>query len=111
MTEERPQPDDIEVEEVFRTIAQPLPSSLPPAGFSRRVMTAVRRAPLPAGRQKLRSPRRAIVAGLAGAAAVAGVVIAVLVTGLLQALIAQIFLVAVGGGIVAIRSVSVMVGV
>ncbi len=110
MTEERPQPDDIEVEEAFRAIAQPLPSSLPPAAFSRRVMTAVRRAPLPAGRQKLRSPRRAI-AGLAGAAAAAGVVIVVWMTGLLQALIAQIFLVAVQVGILAIRSVSVVLDV
>jgi len=111
MTDERPQLDDAEIEAAFRTIGHQLPSSLPPAGFLRRVMTAARRAPLPAGRQKLRSSRRAIVAGLAGVAATAGVVTLVWVTELLQVLIAQIFLVAVDVGVLAIRSVSFMLDV
>jgi len=108
MTEEHPQPDDIEIEEAFRTIAHQLPSSLPPAGFSRRVMIAVRRAPLPAGRQKLRSPRRAVITGIASAAAAAGVFTVVWVTELLQTVIAQICLVAVQAGVLAIRSVGLM---
>jgi len=106
MTERHPQPDhDIGIEEAFRTIAHQLPSSSPPVGFSRRVMTAVRRAPLPAGRQKLRAPSHAIITSLAGGAAAAGVLTIGWVTGLLQTVIAEIFLVAVQAGVLAIRSV------
>ena len=105
MTERHSQPDDdIGIEEAFRTIAHQLPSSSPPVGFSRRVMTAVRRAPLPAGRQKLRAPSHAIITSLAGGAA-AGVLTIGWVTGLLQTVIAEIFLVAVQAGVLAIRSV------
>jgi hypothetical protein len=117
MTEERPQPDieaspyqarasrdDIEIEEAFRTIAHELPGSSPPAGFSRRVMIAVRRVSLPAGRQKLRSPRSPVITGLGGAAAAAGLLAVVWATGLLETLIAEIFLLAVQAGMFAIRS-------
>jgi hypothetical protein len=59
---------DEQLSELFRSIEAPGPSPR----FAERTMQAVRRAPLPAGRQRLRSP----LAGLVGwAALIAGVAI------------------------------------
>jgi hypothetical protein len=54
--EEWDQEKDRELDEQLTTLFRSTQSPAPPAGFVSRTMAAVRRAPLPAGRQPLRLP-------------------------------------------------------
>jgi len=101
---------DDDVEAAFRTLARLLPSSSPRHDFSQRVITAVCQASLPTGRRRLRARRPAIIAGLSGAVAAAGVWALLWTTGFVQLLGGRIFLLVVQGGVRAIHSVSFMVG-
>ena len=47
--------DDSKIEAAFRTVARLLPSASPQQDFSCRVIAAIQRVPLSAGRRKLRS--------------------------------------------------------
>lgn len=99
---------DSEVAAAFRTLARLLPLSSLRHDFSDRVIAAVRRAPLPAGRQRLRTRRPATIAGLAGTTAAAGLWAVLWATGLAQFVATRMFLMVVQSGVLAIRSVSFM---
>jgi hypothetical protein len=99
---------DGEVATAYRTLARLLPHSSPRPDFSDRVITAVCRAPLPAGRQRLRTRRRPTIAGLAGTTTAVCLWTVLWATGLAQFVVTRMFLIAVQSGVLAIRSVSFM---
>ena len=98
--------DDPEIEAALRTLARLLPSASPRQDFSGRVIASVQQAPLSPGRRKLRSRRRAIITSLTGAAAVTGTLL--WTTGFLRIPVAEIFLLVVQSGTLAVRSVTFM---
>ena len=101
--------DDPEIEAAFRIVARLLPSASPRQDFSRRVIAAIQRVPLSAGRRKLRSRRRVIVTSLTGAAAAAVTGTVLWITGFLGIPVAEIFLFVVQSGTLAVRSVTFIV--
>ncbi len=100
-----------EIDAAFQTLVRLLPPVSPRHGFSERVVTAVRSAPLPAGRRKLRARSPVGVAVLTGAAVAAAVGGALWAMPFIQLFIAQIFLSFIRGSVLAIRSVSFVPGV
>ena len=100
--------DDPEIEAALRTLARLLPSASPRQDFSGRVIASVQQAPLSPGRRKLRSRRRAIITSLTGAAAAAVTGTLLWTTGFLRIPVAEIFLLVVQSGTLAVRSVTFM---
>jgi len=98
--------DDPEIEAALRTLARLLPT--PRQDFSGRVIASVQQAPLSPGRRKLRSRRRAIITSLTGAAAAAATGTLLWTTGFLRIPVAEIFLLVVQSGTLAVRSVTFM---
>jgi len=72
------------------------------------VIASVQQAPLSPGRRKLRSRRRAIITSLTGAAAAAVTGTLLWTTGFLRIPVAEIFLLVVQSGTLAVRSVTFM---
>ncbi|OLC32113.1 MAG: hypothetical protein AUH28_13020 [Acidobacteria bacterium 13_1_40CM_56_16] len=100
--------DDPEIEAALRTLVRLLPSASPRQDFSGRVIASVQQAPLSPGRRKLRSRRRAIITSLTGAAAAAVTGTLLWTTGFLRIPVAEIFLLVVQSGTLAVRSVTFM---
>ena len=100
--------DDPEIEAALRTLARLLPSASPRQDFSGRVIASVQQAPLSPGRRKLRSRRRAIITSLTGAAAAAVTGTLLWTTEFLRIPVAEIFLLVVQSGTLAVRSVTFM---
>jgi len=98
--------DDPEIEAALRTLVRLLPSASPRQDFSGRVIASVQQAPLSPGRRKLRSRRRAIITSLTGAAAAAVTGTLLWTTGFLRIPVAEIFLLVVQSGTLAVRSVT-----
>jgi hypothetical protein len=100
--------NDRDVDAAFRTLARLLQQPSPRHDFSNRVMAALRDAPLPEGRKKLRAGHPKPIAGLLGAAAAAAFCAALWAMGVAQFFVARMFLAMVQGGVFAIRLVSFM---
>jgi hypothetical protein len=99
---------DREVDGAFRTLVRVLPQAAPRHDFSHRVMAAVRREPLPAGRRNLRAGHSNALTGLVGAAAVAAIFAALWAMGVAQVLVMRALLIIVQGSVFAIRVVGFM---
>ena len=91
-----------EVDSAFRKLVRLLPPESPRHDFSQRVMAAVRSAPLPADRRKLRAPRRTrvLAAAATATAALGGILWAMPFA---QVFVVRMFLTIVQGSVLAIR--------
>jgi hypothetical protein len=92
----------VETDTAFRTLVGLLPSASPSHGFSERVLSAVRSAPLPGGRRRLRSRQPGRVAAVIGTAASVGLLALLWAMPFVQVFIARIFLAVVQSGVWAI---------
>ncbi len=99
---------DRDVDGAFRTLVRVLPQAAPGHDFSHRVMAAVRREPLPAGRRKLRAGHSKVITGLVGTAAAALIFAALWAIGFAQVLVTRTLLTVVQGSVLAIRLVGFM---
>jgi hypothetical protein len=100
--------NDGDVDAALRTLVRLLPQPSPRHGFSNRVMTALRDAPLPGGRRKLRARHPEPISSLVGAAAAVAFCAALWAMGVAQLFVARTLLAIVHGGVLAIRLVSFM---
>jgi hypothetical protein len=100
--------NDRDVDGAFRTLVQVLPQAAPQHDFSQRVMAAVRREPLPAGRRRLSASHSKVLTGLVGTASVAAIFAALWAMGLAQVLVTRALLTIVQGSVLAIRLVGSM---
>jgi hypothetical protein len=98
---------DRDVDDALRTLVRLLPQPAPRHDFPHRVMAAVRREPLPAGRRKPRAGHSKIITGLAWTAAVAGLYAALWAIGF-EVLVARTLLTIVQGSVLAVRLVGFM---
>jgi hypothetical protein len=99
---------DREVDGAFRTLVRVLPQAAPRHDFSHRVIAALRREPLPAGRRRLRAAHSKVITALVGPAAVASIFAALWAMGLAQVLVKRALLIIVQGSVFTIRVVGFM---
>lgn len=97
-----------EIDTALGKLIRLLPEKRPSQDFSNRVMVAVRRAPLPAGRRRLGARPPWFIAGVTAAAAAVAISAALWSTGFAQFLVARTFLAIVQRSVSAIRFVSLM---
>jgi uncharacterized membrane protein YgcG len=99
---------DRDIDDAFRTLVRVLPQAAPRHDFSHRVIAAVRREPLPAGRRRLRAAHSKVITALVGPAAVASIFAALWAMGLVQVLVTRALLIIVQGSVFTIRVLGFM---